>query len=66
LPYPLCSDWHKKTCQSYGVFNEKDLVAKRSVFIIDKNGVIRYKNEEFDANNKSHYETVFTELKNLN
>ncbi|OZM57213.1 hypothetical protein CIB95_07045 [Lottiidibacillus patelloidae] len=66
LPYPLCSDWHKNTCQSYGVFDEKNLVAKRSVFIIDMNGIIRYKNEDFDANDKNHYDLVFSELRKLN
>jgi peroxiredoxin len=65
LPYPLCSDWHKKTSQTYGVYDETNLVAKRSVFLIDQKGKLRYINKEFDANKKNHYEAVFSELKKL-
>ncbi len=51
--YPLLSDFNKNTAKAYnvlygeaGLFNDKFGmigVAKRSVFIIDKSGVVRYK-----------------------
>ena len=47
INYPLLSDWNKIVCKSYGVLYDKigDLlgVSKRSVFVLDKNGVVRYK-----------------------
>ena len=46
LPYPLLSDFNKTVCQTYGAYHEKlgplKGVAKRSVFIIDKAGILRY------------------------
>jgi peroxiredoxin len=46
LPYPLLSDFNKTVCQAYGAYHEElgplKGVAKRSAFIIDKAGIIRY------------------------
>lgn len=66
LPFPLLSDWHKQTVKDYGVFNAEKEIAIRSVFIVDKQGVIRYMNLTFDASKKEHYEEVFIELQKLN
>jgi peroxiredoxin len=45
--FPLLSDWGRATCAAYGVrydvWKGHDGVAKRSVFAIDRNGVIRYR-----------------------
>jgi peroxiredoxin len=65
LPYPLLSDWHRQTVKDYKVFNEKGEVAIRSVFVINKEGVITYINTSFKADNKDHYEAVFNELEKL-
>ena len=44
LNYPLLSDFpDAKTMQEYGVFNAERRLAQRSYFIVDKQGVIRYK-----------------------
>ena len=44
LNFPLLSDFPDgKTAQAYGVFNAERKLAQRSYFIIDKQGVIRYK-----------------------
>jgi len=47
LPYPLLSDWNKRVSRAYGVLYEKfgdyEGVSKRSVFILDRDGVVRYK-----------------------
>jgi peroxiredoxin len=64
LPYPLASDWYKKTCKDYGVYDEQKQVAKRSVFLIDKKGIIRFVNKQFDANKADDYAEVFKQLKN--
>lgn len=45
LSYPLLSDIHRTVCQAYGVHNVERNCAKRSVFIIDKQGVLRFKEE---------------------
>ena len=44
LPYPLLSDFQeRKVIRSYGVLNEKLMVANRSFFLIDPQGIIRRK-----------------------
>jgi peroxiredoxin len=65
LPYPLLSDWFKQTVKSYYVFNEKGETAIRSVFVVDKAGMITYINTSFKADKKEDYEAVFNELKKL-
>ena len=65
LPYPLVSDWHRQTVKDYKVFNEKGEVAIRSVFVVNKEGVISYINTAFKADKKEDYEAVFAELEKL-
>lgn len=44
LPYPLLSDFpERKVIRSYGVLDEKTMVANRSFFLIDPQGIIRKK-----------------------
>ncbi len=44
LNFPLLSDYPgQKVTKAYGVFDEETRLAKRSYFIIDKQGVIRFK-----------------------
>ena len=44
LNFPLLSDFPEgKATQAYGVFNAERKLAQRSYFIVDKQGVIRYK-----------------------
>jgi alkyl hydroperoxide reductase subunit AhpC len=42
LSYPLLSDIHRSVCQAYGVHNPERNCARRSVFIVDKHGVVRF------------------------
>jgi peroxiredoxin len=46
ISVPLLSDFNKEVCSSYGVKHEELLgfkgVAKRSAFVVDKEGVVRY------------------------
>lgn len=44
IAYPLLSDRDGKAMQSFGVYDEKRKLAKRSYVIVDKEGVIRYLN----------------------
>lgn len=47
VPFPLLSDWGRETCSAYGVrydvWKQHDGLAKRSLFVIDRGGVIRYR-----------------------
>jgi peroxiredoxin len=44
LPFPLLSDFpERKVMRSYGVLNEKTMVANRSFFLIDPQGIVRKK-----------------------
>ena len=65
LPYPLLADWHKQTVKDYKVFNEKGGTAIRSVFVVNKAGIITYINTSFKADKKEDYEEVFSELEKI-
>ena len=45
IPYPLLSDFypHGAMTQSYGIFNEERGAPNRAIFIVDTDGVIRFK-----------------------
>ncbi|MBY0095983.1 redoxin domain-containing protein [Mesobacillus maritimus] len=66
LPYPLLSDWHKEAITKYLVYNEKGGTAIRSVFVVNREGIITYINTSFKADKKEDYEAVFQELEKLN
>jgi len=59
LGITLLSDFNKDVIRAYGVVNPdmiglKD-IAKRSIFVIDKNGIVRYKEVLEDARNEPDY-----------
>jgi peroxiredoxin len=62
LNFPLLSDFNKQVIQEYGVFNEDMIglkgIAKRAVFVIDKDGIVRYREVLDDARNEPNYEKV--------
>jgi len=41
--YPLVADYTKEVARAYGVLNEQTGAAQRGLFIIDPEGVLRYK-----------------------
>jgi len=47
LPYPELSDFHPKgkASMAYDLYNEERGASKRAVIIIDKGGVIRFREE---------------------
>ena len=45
LSYPLLSDIHRRVCQAYGVHNAERNCARRSVFIVDQRGTVRFTEE---------------------
>ena len=69
LTFPLLSDFNKEAIREYGVFNEDMIglkgIAKRAVFVIDKDGVIRHREVLDDARNEPDYDKVFAALASL-
>ena len=69
LEFPLLSDFNKEVIQTYGVFNEDMIglkgIAKRAVFVLDKHGIVRYREVLEDARNEPDYQKVFETLASL-
>src|SRR3984957_5049227 len=66
LTFPLLSDFNKQAIRDYGVFNEDMIglkgIAKRAVFVIDKDGIGRHREVPEDAGNEPNYDAVFSTL----
>ena len=69
LNFPLLSDFNKQAIRDYGVFNEDMIglkgIAKRAVFVIDKDGVVRYREVLEDARNEPNYDKVLEVVSGL-
>jgi glutaredoxin-dependent peroxiredoxin len=69
LTFPLLSDFNKTVIRDYGVFNEDMIglkgIAKRAVFVVDKDGVVRHREVLEDARNEPDYDGVFKALEKL-
>src|SRR6266550_2385116 len=67
--FPLLSDFNKEVIRDYGVFNEDMIglkgIAKRAVFVLDKNGVVRHREVLDDARNEPDYEKVYKAVAGL-
>jgi glutaredoxin-dependent peroxiredoxin len=60
--FPLLSDYNKTIIGKYGVVNPDMIglknIAKRAVFVIDRNGIVRHREVLDDARNEPDYEKV--------
>jgi len=69
LNFPLLSDFNKEVIRAYGAFNEDMIglkgIAKRSTFVIDKDGIVRHAEVLDDARNEPNYDKVFETLSKL-
>jgi peroxiredoxin len=69
LNFPLLSDFNKQVIRDYGVFNEDMIglkgIAKRAVFVLDKDGVVRHREVLDDARNEPDYQKVTESLASL-
>jgi peroxiredoxin len=67
--FPLLSDFNKQVIRDYGVFNEDMIglkgIAKRAVFVLDKDGVVRHREVLEDARNEPDYQKVHQTLASL-
>ena len=69
LSFPLLSDFNKKASTAFGTIYDEwwglNGVAKRSAFVIDKEGIVRYAEVLEDAGKQPSYERINETLKNL-
>lgn len=70
LNFPLLSDFNKAASQAYGAYYDKfalDLegVSKRSAFVVDKEGVVRYAEVLENAGDLPNFEAINETLKSL-
>jgi peroxiredoxin len=69
LTFPLLSDFNKQVIRDYGVFNDDMIglkgIAKRAVFVIDTDGVVRHREVLEDARNEPDYDKVFSAVASL-
>ena len=49
ITFPLLSDFYKKVSRTYGVLDEEKQYAKRTTFVVDKQGYIRRIDTGMDA-----------------
>ena len=67
INFPLLSDYPDgKTSQAYGVFNAERKLATRSYFIVDKQGVVRYKRVLKQGEPLISNEALLEEVKKIN
>ena len=66
LNFSLLSDYNKEVIRRYGVFNEDMIglkgIAKRAVFVVDRDGIVRHREVLEDARNEPDYGNVFEAL----
>jgi peroxiredoxin len=62
LNFPLLSDYNKDVIDRYGVSNPDMIglknIAKRAVFVIDRQGIVRHREVLDDARNEPNYGAV--------
>ncbi len=66
LQFPLLSDHDHKIARMYDSYSEDRGFNKRTVYLIDKSGVVRYLNLSFKADNKADYDALRAALEKLN
>ena len=64
LPFDLLSDWDRQVSKKYGVFNEKELVANRKSFLVDKNGFVRF-TQQSGLNEPRKHEEMLSAVRKL-
>jgi peroxiredoxin len=69
LTFPLLSDFNKQVIRDYGVYNQDMIglhgIAKRAVFVLDADGVVRHREILEDARNEPDYQKLFTAVESL-
>ena len=67
--FPLLSDFNKDVIQAYDVFNPDMIglkgIAKRAIFVIGRDGTVKYREVLDDARNEPNYEQLNGALASL-
>jgi peroxiredoxin len=64
LPFPILSDYKRETIKRYNIFHDDFAglkgytAAKRSVFVLDRNGIVRYKWVSDDPGKEPDYAAI--------
>lgn len=66
LQFPLLSDHDHRVARAYNSFDERSGYNKRTVVLIDREGVVRYVNLNFRAGEAADYNALRAELERLN
>ena len=65
LQFPLLSDHDHRVARLYDSYMEQAGFNKRTVYFVDKDGVVRYVNLAFKAGDKKDYDALRAELEKL-
>jgi peroxiredoxin len=68
LPFPLLSDQGGSASRLYGILVVKpngDHISGRSVFLIDREGIVRHANVKYDLSHKAQHDALLKEVKGL-
>jgi peroxiredoxin len=65
LQFPLLSDHDHRVARMYDSYMEGAGFNKRTIYLIDKDGVVRYVNLAFKAGDKKDYDALRAELEKL-
>jgi alkyl hydroperoxide reductase subunit AhpC len=55
LPFPLLADWDKAVSRRWGVLDEDRGTARRSLFLVDHLGRVRWVNPRYDWRSEEQY-----------
>ena len=66
LQFPLLSDHDHKVARMYDSYMEDMGYNKRTAYLIDKDGIVRYVNLTFKVGDKTDYDKLRAELEKLN
>ena len=65
LQFPLLSDHDHRVAKMYDSYMEQYGFNKRTIFIVDKDGIVRYVDLAFKAGDKADYDALRAELEKL-
>lgn len=65
LQFPLLSDHDHQVARAYESYNEASGLNKRTVYLIDQKGIVRYANLAFKAGDKADFDALRAELTKL-
>jgi len=68
LPFPLLSDAGGSVSKTYGILITRpngDVLSGRSLFLVDREGIVRHANPKYDLGQKAQHELLLKEVQSL-